>query len=231
MDSFTAYLTHSRDRKKERCVPFLKIINCFSSESFFFNFGNYNCWHTRTNTIPWAKSLKWVREREKKIIIQLLCWKMWMCVFGSINYVDDKMRWQNCLGNKWWGVAVCRNVLNTNWTQIMLMALSLFLTIYGSLFARYRSLGIEWPWWKARCYVFDGLFTKLMNKLLRAFNFFLFFFFFSFLVYFFVSHSTQYDNVSNHFSIHGHTIVVCELIEVDTFFFSYSIFGFSQLVD
>lgn len=116
--------------------------------------------------------------REKKNVFYF-CVEKYMLrpVHGSINYVDDKMRWQNFMENKWWGVSVRRNVLNTNWTQIMVMALwmnrlhCLLACAHVRYFFRLHASN-EWSvWWKVLCYVFDGLFTKLMNKLLYALNF------------------------------------------------------------
>lgn len=71
-----------------------------------------------------------MHERNKNLFG--FCVEKYVCMLvrywlgTDINYVDDIMRWQICLENKWWGVAVCGNVFNTNWMQIMLMA---FLTI------------------------------------------------------------------------------------------------------
>lgn len=87
--------------------------------------------------------------------------------------------WQNRAENKWWGVAVCRNILNTNSTQIMLMASALDnpysllararLIVYFSLtrtFQAFMMILTKKYWW---CFcLFIYLFTELMNKLSRC---------------------------------------------------------------
>lgn len=104
---------------------------------------------------------------------QLLCWKVYVyvgvcvCVRSNcshINYVDDIMRWQNRSEYKWWGVAICRNVLNTNSTQIMLMAQFWQFTFHLHTFWRPSPSALR----VNNCDVsFVYLFTELMNKLVN----------------------------------------------------------------